>query len=322
MTMLRTFLSTCFTALCCAALPTAALAQQTLPTPVENTRIPVEDVELDGIEPVGQATGPALWLVSDEDSRIYLFGTVHALPDGLGWYTETIRTALEGSDTLMTEIPMQPEDDAYLAQYALEAGTLPQGTTLRSLMNAEDLAAYETAMTGFGLPVETFDSQEPWMAALALSILPLMQEGYSADQGVEKKLIAMADDDTAFGALETIEYQIGLFDNMPVDDQVDFLLATAGQIDKTFPMMDAMLQEWLAGDPDGLAQIMNEGLTEDDELTEILLYNRNANWVDSIADMLAGSGNVFIAVGAGHLAGPKSVQELLGQRGIAVTRVQ
>jgi uncharacterized protein YbaP (TraB family) len=266
--------------------------------------------------------GPALWQVSDEDTTIYLFGTVHALPEGIQWYTGPVRSALEASDMLVTEIPMGPEAEARMQQYTLSAGMLPKGTTLRSLLDQQQVATYDKAMTGLGLPVEAFDQFEPWMAGLTLTLLPLLQQGYSPDAGVEKQLLSHAGADKELGALETVEFQIGIFDGMPMGDQIDFLLSSADQIGGAKAMLDAMVAEWVAGDPDGLAEVMNEGLESDPELAEALLYERNANWAEWIDTRLDAPGSVFIAVGAGHLAGDKSVQDLLEARGIESVRVQ
>ncbi|MCR2833909.1 TraB/GumN family protein [Parerythrobacter lacustris] len=266
--------------------------------------------------------GPAMWQVSDEDTTIYLFGTVHALPEGIEWYTGPVRSALEGSDMLVTEIPMGADADAKMQQYTLSAGLLPEGTTLRSLLDEQQLGKYDAAMTGLGLPVERFDQFEPWMAGLTLTLLPLLQQGYSPDAGVEKQLLAHAGADKELGALETIEFQIGIFDSMPMEDQIDFLIASADQIGGAKAMLDAMVAEWVAGDPDGLAEVMNEGLESDPDLADALLYKRNANWAEWIDTRLDTPGSVFIAVGAGHLAGDKSVQDLLEERGIESVRVQ
>ncbi len=266
--------------------------------------------------------GPALWQVSDEDTTIYLFGTVHALPEGIEWYTGPVRSALEGSDMLVTEIPMGPDAEARMQQYTLSAGMLPKDTTLRSLLDEEQLGKYDAAMTGLGLPVEAFDQFEPWMAGLTLTLLPLMQQGYSPDAGVEKQLLSLAGADMELGALETIEFQIGIFDGMPMEDQIDFMLASAEQTGEAKAILDAMVAEWVAGDPDGLAEVMNEGLEADPDLAEALLYNRNANWAEWIDTRLDTPGSVFVAVGAGHLAGERSVQDLLEARGIESVRVQ
>ncbi len=297
------------------ALATTACAQQSVPTPVADTMVSAETVEM-------AASGPAMWKLSDEDTTIYLFGTVHALPEGIDWYTGPVRTAFEASDTLVTEIPMGAEDEAAMQQLALTRGMLPAGTTLRALLDEDQRATYDGALTGMGLPVASFDAFEPWMAGLTMTLLPLMQAGYDPEQGVDKLLIGKAGDTKTFDALETAEFQIGIFDGMSQEKQIDFLVSMAGQTGEAVDMVDRMVAEWMDGDPDGLAEVMNEGLDEDPGLAEALLYNRNANWAVWIDERMDAPGTVFIAVGAGHLAGERSVQDLLAQRGLTVSRVE
>lgn len=266
------------------------------------------------------APGPAMWKVADEDTTIYLFGTVHVLPKEVEWYDTTIDTALQSADIIVTEIPMDPSADAAMQQMAMQKGMLPAGTTLRSLLNAEQTATYTAAMSKIGIPVEAFDTLKPWMAGLTFTVLPLMQQGYSPDAGVEKVLLGKAPG-KATGALETIEFQLGIFDGMDQDAQVKFMLEAADGMDEAAPMLDRMVAEWVKGDADQLAAIMNEGMT-DPAVAEALLYSRNANWAEWIDTRMETPGTVFIAVGAGHLAGAKSVQDMLAEKGITVSRVK
>lgn len=293
-----------------ATLP--ACAQQSLPTPVENTRVPIAEVGLDG---------PALWRVADEDTTIYLFGTVHALPEGMDWYRGTISDALTSSDVLVTEILTDESMAATMQQLVAEKAVLPEGQTLRSLLDDEQRASYEKAVTDLGVPVAAFDRFEPWYAAMMLSMLPLLQQGYTPDQGVEKILEGRAGAGLGRAELETVDYQITLFDQLPMESQIRFLAEVAGNVDKMKPMIDAIVAEWLEGDADGLAALMNDSMT-DPVLAEWLLYNRNRNWAEWIDTRLDQPGTVFIAVGAGHLAGEKSVQDALADRGIQTERVQ
>ncbi len=264
--------------------------------------------------------GPAMWKVADEDTTIYLFGTVHALPKDLDWYRDDIAAALTSADTLVTEIPMDAESEAKVQAVAMAASALPEGTTLRSLLNEEQTAAYEAALTKLGVPAPAFDRFEPWMAGLTLTMLPLLQQGYSPDTGVEKVLLTkVADKDRA--ALETPEFQIGIFDSLPQEKQIAFMMEAIEGMDDAKGALDAMVDEWIEGDADALAELMNEGLT-DAEIAKALLYDRNANWATWIADRLDQPGTVFIAVGAGHLAGDKSVQDILTQNNIEVQRVR
>jgi len=265
--------------------------------------------------------GPALWKVADEDTTIYLFGTVHALPGDLVWYDAEIDAALSSSDTVVTEIRMDPASEAAMQQLALEKGMSADGTQLRTLLTEEQTATYEAALAGLGVPVQAFDAFEPWMAGLTLGVLPLLQQGYDLQAGVDKVILSKAGD-TPQDALETSEFQLGLFDGLPQDQQIEFMMAAAEGVGETAAMLDNMVAEWVEGDADGLAKIMNENM-EDEAFAEALLYSRNANWAQWIEARLESTpGTVFIAVGAGHLAGERSVQDYLAEREIETTRVQ
>lgn len=267
-----------------------------------------------------QGKGPALWKVADEDTTIYLFGTVHVLPQGLDWYDAPIADALASSQTIVTEIPMDAGSQAELQQLTQAKGLLPAGTTLRSLLTPEQTTAYTAAMAKIGIPAEAFDPIKPWLAGLTFAVLPLMQQGYDPNSGVEKVLLTKAEGKET-GALETAEFQLGIFDGMTQQAQVAFMMEAATGIDEVKPMLDRMVAEWIKGDADQLAAVMNEGMS-DPAVAEALLYARNRNWAEWIDTRLDKPGTVFIAVGAGHLAGAKSVQDYLGQKGITVTRVK
>ncbi|MFN4019114.1 MAG: TraB/GumN family protein [Erythrobacter sp.] len=264
--------------------------------------------------------GPALWKVADEDTTIYLFGTVHVLPQGIEWYDTTIANALDGADMIVTEIKMDPAGEASLQQLSMSMGVLPTGTTLRTLLNPEQITAYEAALAKIGVPPAAFDQLKPWLAGLTLSLIPLMQQGYDPGSGVEKVLLTKAGSKPQ-GALETPEFQLGIFNTMPTDAQIAFLMEAVTGIDEVKPTLDRMVAEWAKGDAEELAAIMNEGMS-DPAVAEALLYSRNANWAEWIDARLDQPGSVFIAVGAGHLAGARSVQDYLAQKGITVTRVK
>jgi uncharacterized protein YbaP (TraB family) len=269
------------------------------------------------------ASGPALWKVADEDTTIYLFGTVHMLPKDVEWLDMTISDALAKSDMIVTELPMDPQSEAKMQPLIMQMGMLQDGTKLRSLLNPEQTAAYEAAFTKLGLPpvaIDQFDAMKPWFAGLNLSLLPLLMSGYSPDQGVEKVLLAKAGNKPQ-GALETAEFQFGVFDNLPKEAQVAFLIEAADGVGEATTMLNRMVSEWVKGDAEQLAAIMNEGMN-DPALMDALLHSRNANWAEWIANRMEQPGTVFIAVGAGHLAGEKSVQDLLAAKGIVSTRVK
>jgi uncharacterized protein YbaP (TraB family) len=269
------------------------------------------------VMPADAVAGPALWKVADADTTIYLFGTVHALPKDKQWYDGRIARAFEGADELVTEIDVA--DLGSSAQALASEGTLPQGQSLRDLMTGEDRQKFEAALVSLGLPVEALDRYEPWFAAMTLSLLPLLRTGYDTQSGVEQTLSGRPGSRTHAG-LETMQDQIGLFDTMPIPQQLSFLEQTVDALPKASASLDAMVAEWLKGDAGKLAELLNAELTDPD-LRQRLLTNRNGHWAQWIVHRLEQPGTVFVAVGAGHLAGDGSVQEQLGKLGIPVQRV-
>ncbi len=265
---------------------------------------------------------PALWVVKDDDTTIYLFGTVHVLKPGLSWFDEAVKTAFDKSDEMMLELVL-PEDQAAVGQVMMPLAMDTTGKTIPSRLTPEQLKAYQAALVSVGVPANAFDTFEPWFPAMTLSILPLTKLGYDPEQGAEKLLTKFAKAaGKPIAGLETLEQQLGFFDTLPETQQVAFLNSVVKDMDKLGPTLDKMVVLWAKGDPDGLAVAMNESLAATPELATTLLYDRNQRWADQIKTRLDKPGTVFIAVGAGHLAGEKSVQDYLKARGLTATRVQ
>ncbi len=296
-----------------------SLALQGCATPMSDTAAAAAPASAAAVP--AERSGPALWKVADEDTTVYLFGTVHALPQETDWYRGPIAEALQNSEELVTEIPSAASRDPASQQTIMAKAMLPADASLRTMLNDADRTSYETALTTLGMPPGAFDRFEPWFAGMTLAILPLLKSGYSAESGVELTIEELAPASATRGALETLDWQIDLFDSLPEASQVAFLMASADNIDEVAPLMDRMVAEWLEGDADGLAELMNMGLT-DATLAEALLYSRNARWAGWIDERMDTPGAVFLAVGAGHLAGERSVQDYLAERGFAVERIQ
>jgi uncharacterized protein len=263
---------------------------------------------------------PAMWKVADSDTTIYLLGTVHALPKGLEWFDGTLATAFEQSQELVTEIL---EDDPAQMQSAVAAkAMLPKGQSLRMLMTPKKRRAFEAALRAQRMPVASLDPFKPWFAAVVLATQKVQSTGYDPNSGVEKVLGARAKAlSRPHSALETAEYQLGLFDSLPQNVQLRYLDEVVRLMPSTRDELALMIDAWKRGDAKRLGELMNEEVDEP-ELVELLLINRNRQWATWIKTRLDKPGIVFVAVGAGHLAGKGSVQDQLAGKGVATTRVQ
>lgn len=263
---------------------------------------------------------PALWKVADKDTTIWLFGTIHALPKGLAWYKGPVASAFEASDSLVTEIiEKSPEE---MRPIVVSKAMLPEGQSLRDMLSPADRAAFEKALAGNAMPVASFDRYQPWYAAVALATLPLLASGYDPANGVDSQLSDKASAaKRAHEALETPEYQLGLFGSLPVATQKKYLREVVDNLPKLKGELNHIIAAWKTGDAARLARLMNED-EDDPVLEEMLLLGRNRDWAKWIKVRLEKPGRVFIAVGAGHLAGAGSVQDQLRKQGLVVTRVQ
>src|SRR5690349_21271829 len=260
---------------------------------------------------------PALWVVRDEDTTIYLFGTFHLL-DRRPWFNDEVKTAFDASSELIMEA-IPPEDIASLQPMVMRYAVDPQGRTLSSRLNAEQNAQLAAALRP--LPANAFDRFEPWFVSMTIGVLAAQKLGADAANGPETVLTSAARArNMRLGELEGFEWQIRLFDTMPEEQQMSGLIDTLRESDELDEKLAPMLAAWSSGDVEALGALMEEG--EDDPAFHRMIFtDRNATWAGRIQERLAQPGTVFVAVGAGHLAGPDSVQAVLQARGIRAERV-
>ena len=271
--------------------------------------------------PLGALAHPALWVVKDADTTIYLFGTVHLLPGGTSWRYPALERALASSDRLVVEIT--DDSPANITSLVMRLGMDP-AHPLSTLLSAADYHRLERAARLAGLPgVGALDAMRPWMAALTLAMAPLARAGLDPKQGVDhllrRQMVAAG---KPVGALETAEEQIRFLADMPSAVQLDMLRQTLRETDSSRLEFRQLVEAWDAGDVQAIARLENSLMKRDTPaLYQRLLVTRNAAWARKIKAMLDTPGTVFIAVGAAHLAGPDSVQTQLHGLGIEAERV-
>ena len=305
---MKTLLATLATGLALFASPARAADYVFQPAPVPGADDLVE-----------RDADPAIWVVRDPDTTVYLFGTIHILKPGLRWFADAVKRAYDSADELVIEMVEPPADEAQRRMLAVAVN--PSGTPLRDELSPEHRARYEAALTTLGRAPDAFDHFKPWFAGMMLGVLPLDRSGYDRSAGVERSLLA--DTTKPVEGLETFEGQLGFFDGLSQADQLAFLNATVDGMDEYLGDTDELVDAWAAGDVDTVAALMNEGLEDSPPaVAKVLLADRNARWAKWIEERLEQPGTVFLAVGAGHLAGPDSVQEKLASAKLVALRIQ
>lgn len=267
---------------------------------------------------------PALWEISDADTTISLFGTMHVMRPGVDWFNGEVRTAFDEADELVLEgLELAPVEQQRIT---MDLAIDKTGQALRSKLDDSERMRYENVMYSLGLPTNSFDAFEPWMAALTLSVIPMMQAGYQPDLGVESVLTkaAQASEKPMFG-LEGLAEQLGFFDTLSESLQFDMLNGTVLGINEIRMMIHEMDTLWRSGRIDELGQMMLTTMTgygDNDEFIAVLLTNRNKAWAEWVEQRMDQPGNVFMAVGAGHLAGDGNLRQLLEAKGYSVRRLR
>jgi len=268
---------------------------------------------------------PAIWVVKDEDTTVYLFGTFHLLDGKTDWFNEEVKEAFDRSQELVVEV-MLPENQAEVAQamgplimkYAID----PKGRTLSSRLTPEQNRKFNEAMAAMGAPAGAFDKFEPWFASMSLSAVAAQKLGLKEEHGAEKVLTQAARQrNMRLGQVETLEGQLQILDSMPEDQQLAQLKEALDNLAEADTMLPRMLESWNKGDLDALDKVMNEGIGDYPEVRRVMLGARNEKWAEWIDQRMDKPGTVFMAVGAGHLAGPDSVQAFLAKRNIRSERV-
>ncbi|URD61952.1 TraB/GumN family protein [Sphingomonas sp. KRR8] len=269
------------------------------------------------------APRPALWRVADNDTTIYLFGTIHLLPKNYQWRTPKFDQALTSANGLVVETIIDPKNlDSFRAaftQLAISPGQPP----LVSRVPADKVAALQAAVRASGVPMEAYDRMETWAAAFTLITSQFQQIGLQGEDGVEMTLRdTFTSAGKPIGQLETNAEQFSYFDRLPDQAQRDLLLSALEDPAAARKEFDGMLASWTRGDVKGMARSFNGEMDHSPALKDALLVQRNRNWAGWVERRMAQPGTVFVAVGAGHLAGPESVLAMLQKRGLRVTRVQ
>ena len=269
-----------------------------------------------------QPAKPALWQVSDADTTIYLFGTIHLLPANYQWRTVKFDRVMASSQELVVETIVDEKDPtklmSALTSLAFNTKNLPP---LLSRVAPTKRAALAEAVKKSGMPMQALDRMETWAAAFILLGNKFREIGLSG--GVEGVLRSdFSTKGKRVGELESNVEQLAFFDRLPEDAQRSLLegaIEETGDMDTYFA---GMLRSWSRGDVRGIARTFDQDLSSSPELQKVLIKQRNANWSRWIEQRMGRPGAIMIAVGAGHLAGKDSVLELLQKGGYKVRRLQ
>jgi uncharacterized protein YbaP (TraB family) len=268
-----------------------------------------------------QTARPALWEVSDPDSTIYLFGTIHLLPAEMKWRTPKLDQALANSQELVVETIIDEKNPTKLMSALASLGLAKGLPPLLQRVPPAKRPALQAAIKKSGVPEQAYNGMKTWMAAFLLLNNQFKDLGLSG--GVEGVLRGdFIASNKPIGELESNLEQLSFFDRLPQSAQLNLLegaIEESGSMKREF---GGMLDAWSRGDVNRIARTFDRDLSTSPAMRDTLIRQRNSNWSKWIEQRMTRPGAVMIAVGAGHLAGPYSVVERLKSDGYTVRRLQ
>jgi uncharacterized protein YbaP (TraB family) len=259
---------------------------------------------------------PAMWVIKDADSTIYLIGTMHLLKHDTEWNAEKVKKAVHESTELWLEVA-DLDNDAALAPLMMKLGVDP-AHPLSTKLTEEQHKQLEKIAGAYGFPLASLEPMQPWLAALMLAVGPIMKAGYDPKAGVERMLSAQAKaEGDKIRGFETAEEQLQIMAGLSEPEQIAFLTSVFDDLENGIDLVDKLAKAWIDGDLATITRLSVDDIKKEaPTVYEKFIVRRNIAWSEKIAAMLKGSGVQLIAVGAAHLVGPDSVQAQLAKRGI------
>lgn len=268
-------------------------------------------------------------------SPSYIVGTYHLAPASFVDSIPGMRLAMEQTNQVCGELDMmdtfKPENAARL----LKSQMLPEGVTLSSLLTADQLERLNAVLLevmGTDFNDKTFAAQMEKMTPVALSTtltLNSYMKGTPSFNPMELidtyfQTVALQKGKTVKG-FETVDFQMDILYGAPLEKQVNDLMCVVDHFDDVDTMVDLITTAYFSQDLKQIEEAFEEesemdcGMSPEDE--DILLNNRNRNWIELMPEMMVEQPTLFV-VGAGHLCGEQGVLKLLEKSGYTVEGVK
>jgi uncharacterized protein YbaP (TraB family) len=267
---------------------------------------------------------PAVWRMTGErGSEVTLLGSMHVLRPADYPLPAAVDELIERADVIVMEIDLDDIDAATQQRVILGTATLPQGTVLANVVDADVYRLVQQTSSQLGIDLKLLERFEPWFLAVTLLDQGMRKFGYQAERGIEQHVLGEAQRTRKeIVGLETLEFQIGIFDSLPPQQQQAMLEQTLAELDEAETALSAMVAAWRDGELESLSAELLDDFDEFPGLYDTLVTKRNAAWVPKLERMLTDGQRHLVVVGALHLVGRDNVISMLGARGHDVERVQ
>jgi uncharacterized protein YbaP (TraB family) len=272
-----------------------------------------------GWRSIGAQERTLLWKVSEGDKSIFLLGSIHYLRKENYPLNQAILDAFDVSERLVLEIDLQNTPAGAAQRLTLEKAIYRDGSNLAQNVGQETYQLATKRAAELGIDMQVVQPMKPWFVALTMLAVKLQRMGLDPKLGVDHHLAERAKrDGKPTSGLETLEFQLGIFDQLSKREQELMLRETAGELERIDKNVKDIVESWLKGDGERLATLLLAGMRQYPELQQKLVIERNRRWLEEIAKLVERGSNAMVVVGAAHLVGQEGVVEMLKARGFSV----
>ena len=264
----------------------------------------------------------SLWRIQSKGNVVYLLGSIHYLKPQNYPLDPAMEAAFKDAKKLVFEIDLASAERTQGQEMMVSKAAYTDGTTLKSHVSEKTYALADKGLRALGLHIKAFDRFKPWFIALTVTALKLQANGFDPSRGVDQYFFRKAQKEKKeIGGLETLDYQIDLFDGMPERAQESMLLQSLKEADSMERSVDAVVKAWAAGNLKVLDAALLQGMRDYPELYQRVILDRNREWLPKIESYLSQNENYLVVVGAGHLAGKDGLIEMLKAKGYSVEQL-
>jgi uncharacterized protein YbaP (TraB family) len=260
-----------------------------------------------------------LWKATSKKGTFYIQGSSHVLKAGNYPLAAAIEAAYSNATVLVLEVDMADMMSAKTQQLILGKAMLAPPATLESVLAPPTYQDFAGACKEADLPMEAVQRFKPWFATTTLALIKMQQMGLSAEHGLDKHFYdkAVADGKRIVG-LETLGFQISLFDTLSESNPNDFVNRALIDLELMEGELEKLLTAWKTGDIGTLGEMLAKSFEDYPEMHNRFITARNKNWAEALAKMAKKDETYMVVVGAGHLPGKTGLLELLGEKGFSL----
>jgi len=264
----------------------------------------------------------SLWKIQGKSNTVYLLGSIHLLKADAYPLDPAIEDAFNDSPNLVFEMNMDSAATPAAQQFILSKAMFSGEQSLKTGLSPSTFQLADSLCTLVGMDINRLLLFKPWMVATTVMLVKMQKMGFDPNFGVDriyfnkgkealKKLLAF----------ETVQEQIGFIDGLALPVQEKMIRQMADEFNTIETYLDDIVLSWKNGQMKALEDLFLDSYRQEPELHEILLNQRNRNWMKTIRTYLNGSENYMIIVGAGHMVGENGLIRLLEKEGYTVTQL-